>query len=345
MSTPSEKSSASHDVQVDVRRMFELSAGFVEPRCLWMTAKLGLADLMADGPKTVAELARQVEVNEHGLRRVLRVVAGMGVVEEGKTDEFTLTRLGQLLRKDVAHSMRDWVLMTGQSIYRSFNEALFSLRTGTSAFERVHGKSMYNYFRETPEEAQAFNNAMTSYGGQSAGALEGYDFSWARTVADIGAGPGTVVLSVLKANPHLRGVLFDLPNIVELARERVAQAGLTDRVELVGGSFLEKVPGGDAIILSNVIHNWGDEHARTILRNCRSVISPKGRLVLAEMVIPTGNDPHFCKQTDMVMLVGPGGTERTEAQYAKLLGEAGFKMTKVIPTRYLTSIIEAEPVA
>jgi 2-polyprenyl-3-methyl-5-hydroxy-6-metoxy-1,4-benzoquinol methylase len=324
--------------------MFELSGRFVEARSLWVAAKLQLADMLANGARSAEDLAREANVHPHALQRLLRVVASLGLMEEVEVGRFALTRLGQLLRRDVPNSMHAWVLMTGLSIYKSFEEMLYSVQTGKPAAERVHGKPMYQYFRERPEEAKAFNDAMVCYGGQSAGALEDYDFSWARSVCDVGAGPGTVILSLLKAHPHLKGVLFDLPNVAALAREHVAGAGLDARCEIVGGDFFQQVPGADVVIISSVIHNWMDAEALTILRNCRKTIHGRGRLLLLEMVIPSDNKPHFSKQTDLVMLVSAGGTERTEAEYAALLAQAGFRLTRVIPTRYLTSIIEAEPV-
>jgi ubiquinone/menaquinone biosynthesis C-methylase UbiE len=345
-------SSESAEIQSDVQRMFQLSASFAEPRALWATARLGIADLLAQGPRTAQELAQATGVLAQPLARMLRVVASMGVLRMFPPEDpaaleltrFELTRLGQLLRSNVPWSMRSWVLMTGRSIYESFSEILYSLKTGKPAFEQVHEKPMYQYFRDNPEEAEAFNAAMTSYGGQSAAALRDYDFSGVGRICDVGAGAGEVVLSILQAYPGMRGVLFDLPHIVELARERVARAGLSDRCDLVGGDFFQSVPGGDVLVLSSIIHNWPDEQALTILRNCRRAINPGGRLLLAELLIPPGDEPHFAKQTDLVMLVAPGGIERTEGEHRELLAAAKFRLKRVIQTRSLMSVLEAEPI-
>jgi len=198
----------------------------MDARALWITAKLGIADLLGGGPKTVAELAQTTSVLAEPLHRVLRLVAANGALAELEPGTFSLTPFGELLRTDSPSSMRDWVLWTGGPLNESFRDALYSVQTGQPAFEQVHGVKIYEYLRDHPEDARMLNGAMVAYSREMIGALmSSYDFSNAAHFVDVGAGPGAIDVAVLRANPQLRATLFDLPHVVDRARATLDQAG------------------------------------------------------------------------------------------------------------------------
>lgn len=219
-----------------------------------------------------------------------------------------------------------------------------AVQTGEPTGKRTLGADLFDYLADHSEENQVFNDAMTDFRRQFTPAvLSAYDWSSIGTLVDIGGGYGVFLTSVLTAHPGMRGVIFDLPHIVEATGKAIAEAGVDDRCQVVGGDFFASVPtGGDAYVLSWIIHDWDDERALAILRNCQRAMSKTSRLVLLESVVPRDGKPHFAHWLDLVMLL-LGGQERTEAEYSKLLDAAGFRLTQIIPTAGPISVIEATP--
>jgi len=311
-----------------------------------VAARLGIADLVKDGAKTSADLARLTGTHPRSLHRLLRGLASVGIFAEDSQTRFVLTPLADYLRSDVPGSMRSAAIMTGEQHFRAWGDLMHCIRTGRTGFEQVYGKPIFDWLSEHPEEARTFDEAMVGVHGAETGAmLDAYDFSSFGTLIDIGGGNASVLTAVLQRYPELRGILFDLPHVVERAKGNLRAAGLEQRCTTVGGSFFESVPGGaDAYLMRHIIHDWDDDQSLTILRNCRKAMTPKARFLLVESVIPPGNDPSFAKLLDLNMLVVPGGLERTETEYRELFQAAGFRLARIVPTRMEISIIEGEPV-
>jgi precorrin-6B methylase 2 len=329
-----------------VERMFQLSSAYVDARALWIVAKLGVADQLGTGPKTVGELAQAASVMAEPLARVLRLVASNGVVTEVEPGKFALTPLGDVLRSDSPASMRDWVLWAGGPLCDSFKDALHSVQTGKPAFEQVHGAPLYEFLRTHPDDARALSGAMVALGREVVGAMmTSFDFKGTYRLVDVGAGSGALGIAMLRAHPRLKATIFDLPHVADRARRPLEEAGVADRADVVGGDFFQSVPeGGDVYLLSAVLHNWSDAECGVILGNCRRAMTKGGRLVLLEMPLPTAETPHFAKKSDVVMLVALGGVERTLEQYSVLLANSGFRLTKAHAGPHLIQVIEAEPV-
>jgi SAM-dependent methyltransferase len=236
--------------------------------------------------------------------------------------------------------MQAWAIMNSEGMYGAFADVLHSVRTEEPAFERVFGRPLFDFLAGEPAQAEVFGRAMADFNrAATLAAVDSYDWTGARTVVDVGGGTGTLVRTLLRRHPELRGVLFDLPDVV-------AQApGLDGRLELAGGDFFDRVPaGGDVYVLSWVLHDWDDDAALRILRNCRSAIAPGGRLLVVETILPPGDEPHFGKVLDVAMLVLTGGRERTEEEYAALLDAAGFRLERVLPTPSPLSLLEGRRV-
>jgi hypothetical protein len=232
--------------------------------------------------------------------------------------------------------------MRGGLQYRAWGELLYSVQTGRAAFEKVYGRPLFDYFSEHPEAGQLFDQAMTGvHGRETEAMLEAYDFTGVNTLADIGGGNGSVLAAVLRRYTAMRGVLFDLPGVVERARANIEAAGLGGRCRVVAGNFFEAVPpGADAYLLRHIIHDWDDDRSLTILRHCRGATGQGGKLLVVEGVVPPGNEPSASKFFDLAMMVLPGGMERTEEEYRRLLEAAGFRLARVVPTRTWVSVIE-----
>jgi hypothetical protein len=225
---------------------------------------------------------------------------------------------------------------------RGFGHLLYSVETGKSGFEKSLGMPMFDWLGKHPEEASMFSEAMVGiHGAETLAVAAAYDFS-GLTIVDVGGATGHLLTTILNNYPGTSGILCDLPHVVRDASALIQSRGLADRVTIEAGSFFEEVPrGGDAYLLSHIIHDWSEEQCLAILGNCRRAMNPGGRLLIIEMVLPAGDTPHPGKMLDMMMLVGPGGQERTEQEYSTLLGKAGLRLTRVVPTESPVSVVEA----
>jgi hypothetical protein len=312
-----------------------------------VAAKLRVADKLADGPKSVADLARETNTHAPSLYRLLRALAGTGVFAEDADGRFRLTPTAEYLRTGVPGSLRGVADYIGSDwSWRPWGQLLDSVRTGETAFDRVFGEPCFDYLAKHPEDSAVFNEGMTGFSSSVAPAVaEAYDFSKFGTIVDVGGGHGVLLTTILKAHPKVRGVVYDASHVAEGAKEPIRAAGLADRCRIEGGDFFKTVPaGGDAYLMKHIIHDWPDDKATTILKNCRQAVSPGGKLLLVEIVIKPGNEPDIGKIIDLEMLVLPSGRERTEAEYAKLFAGAGWKLTRVVPTNSPMQVIEGEPV-
>jgi hypothetical protein len=311
-------------------------------QAIYVAAKLGLADQLKDGAKSYQTLASTTGAQPRALYRLLRALASVGIFAEEAGQRFTLTPLAECLRSNVPHSQRALALMTGEGVYHAWGELLYSIRTGQSAFEYLYGMPLFDYLSCHAELGQVFDEAMTGiHGRETAAMLDVYDFSTFHRLVDVGGGNGSLLTEVLRKHPQLRGVLFDLPEVIKRARGALQGSGLEDRCEAVPGNFHVSVPsGGDAYLLRHILHDWDDERAVRILRNCERAMPTGGRLLVVESVLPLGNEPSFGKLLDLTMLVIPGGLERTEEEFRALLETAGFRLTKIVPTTADVCVIE-----
>jgi hypothetical protein len=313
---------------------------------VYAAAKLGIADHLATGPRSAAELAGTTRTHAPSLHRFMRTLAGLGILTERDAQRFALTPLGEALKSGAPGSARATLIaFCGPAFWHSWEEIVYSLETGKTGFEKAWGTPVFDYLAQHPEEASYFSEAMVGFHGDEPPAVaRAYDFSGIKTIVDVGGATGNMLAAILSHHAAPRGVLFDRPHVVRDAPTLLKARGVEERVTIEPGDFFEGVPaGGDAYLLSHIIHDWNEEQCLTILGHCRSVIKPGGRLLIVETVLPTGDTPHQGKVQDMVMLVVPGGQERTEAEYALLLGKANFRLIRVVPTQSVVSIVEAVP--
>jgi SAM-dependent methyltransferase len=317
--------------------------GAIAVQAIHVAAKLALADLVAGGPKSAAELAEATKTDAASLTRLLRALSSLGIFVEDPPSRYRQTPLSDTLRSDHPQSIRPWAMMLGaRFVWEPCGELHEAIRTGRPAFEFVYQAPFFKYLAEHSDDAAVFNAAMSSLPAYVAAIIEAYDFSKFERIVDVGGGHGALLFGILSANPHLRGVLHDLPAVVAGALA-VRRGGVGDRCEITSGDFFEEVPAGaDVYLLSGIIHDWDDKAALKILRNCRRAIRPDGRLLLLESVLSPSSDPSRALM-DVLMMVLTGGRERTEAEFGSLLREAGFSLTRVIPTAG-ASILESQPV-
>lgn len=315
--------------------------GFAVAQALHVAAELGIADLLQDGPRTAEDLAQATGADAQALYRVLRFLAGEGVFREEPVGHFAQTGLSAALRADAPDSPRDFIRMINREAYAAWGQLLHSVRTGGTAFEHVFGAQRFEWLARHPEQAALFQRAMIALSqGANAEAAEAYDFSGCKRVVDVGGGHGQLLSAIVTRSPHLSGVLYDLPAGIEAAKTGVG--GPLPRCDLIAGDFFQSVPqGADVYIMKKVIHDWDDDRAAQILANCRRAMAPGGKVLVAETIVPPGNDPHPTKLMDLNMLAVTGGMERTEEQYARLFAQAGLRLARVIPTRAPLSILEA----
>src|SRR5262245_55079709 len=317
----------------------QLIRGYWTTQAIYVAAELRIADLLAGGPQTPAELARKAGADSDLLYRVLRALASIGIFAEDEQGRFQLTPLAETLKSEGGQNA--YAKLHGKELYQSWGKLLDAVRSGGPAFEKAFGMPAFDYFSRHPERGAIFDRAMTGHhGSETDPMLDAYDFSVFKEVVDVGGGNGSVLISTLARHRDLRAVLFDLPRVVDRARPAIEDAGLIDRCRIAGGNFLESVPaGGDAYLMRHVLHDWRDEDAVTILRNCRAAAKPDAKILVVEIVVPAGNNPSFAKWMDLMMITY-GGKERTEKEYRRLLAEAGLELTRIVPTRIGISVIE-----
>jgi ubiquinone/menaquinone biosynthesis C-methylase UbiE len=327
------------------QQLLQMLTSYWISQTIHVAAKLGIADLVKDKPKTAAELAQATKTHAPSLHRLLRGLASVGIFAADDAGRFGLTEMARCLL-DEPLSQRAVAIMMGDEHYASWGHLFHSVQTGKPAFDHLFGKPIFDWYSEHPEQAKIFDAAMTGFHGEETQKIiDAYDFAPFKTVVDIGGGNGSVLTPLLLRYPSARGILFDLAGVIERAKPNLAKAGLGQRCQAVAGNFFESVvAGGDAYLMRHIIHDWTDEQSLTILRNIRKVIAAHGKLLVIEMVIPPGNEPHFGKLLDLNMLVIPGGQERTEAEYRRLYADAGFQLERVVPTKAEVSIVEGRPV-
>lgn len=332
--------------QQDAERVLQLGTGFVFTAALQPIVRLRIPDLLAKGPVPASDLAAQVGVSADALYRVLRLLASAGVVQELHGKTFAPTPISEMLRSDVPGTMRDMVLwMSNPFHFKVWGELGYSVETGKPAVEHVYGKPAFEAIFGDPEVACDFNDAMSCFSRMIAPALlEAYDFSGIGTLVDIAGGHGAVLCEVLSRYPKMKGILFDMPNVIQEANCHICNLKMDERCQTISGDFFEQVPAGaDAYYMQHIIHDWDDEPALKILGNCRRALdgNPNGMLLIVDGVVPQNSEPHMSKLLDLEMLLMPGGRERTEPEWHALMNKAGFEITRIVPMKAAESVIEA----
>jgi hypothetical protein len=326
--------------------LIDMVIGGCTAQAIYVAAKLGIADVLADGPATAEQIAGRVGSHPHATYRLLRALTTRSIFHEEPGRRFRLTPMADALRADSPNSVRPIVLMAGHpTTWEHWGELTYSVMTGESSFEKLRGMPVFDYLDKDPDYARLFDESMSfSSGMEIPMLLDAFDFSVYGTIVDVGGGQGRLIAEILRGAPESRGVLFDLEPVVARAPEVLDAAGVTDRCTVVGGSFFESVPtGGDAYVLKHIIHDWPEHKAFDILGNVRAAIGEGGSLLLADLVLPDDDSPHLGKLVDLDLLVAFGGQHRTAVEYEDLLTRAGFRLTRIVPTAVATSIIEAVP--
>jgi hypothetical protein len=327
-------------------QMLQMMNGLWLTQCIGVAAQLEIADHLIDGAKSVEILAKATCVDAQSLYRLLRALASSGIFAETEPRHFQLTSLADCLRSDAPNSIRGLAIWTAiaPAHWGAWGNLLYSVKTGKPAFEQFTGMPIFEYFGQNPDAAAIFDQAMTSASAMFNPAIAyAYDFSWINTLVDVGGGQGALLVAILQANPHLKGIVYDLPHVVAGAAPYLEKWGLQQRCQAIGGNFLEAIPeGGDAYILKNTLTNWDDDHAIQILKNCYRAMPQSGKLLIAQSVIEPGNSRDLGKFTDLEMLLmTAGGHERSLAEFEQVLNAAGFQLSRTLPTQCPSSIIEA----
>ena len=325
-------------------QLMQMAMGQLVSRVLYAAAKLGMADELATGSKNALELAAALGAHAPSLHRLMRTLAMVGVLTEGPEQRFGLTPLGEALKTDAPGSMRTILIVTGSPFFQCmYEDIVYSIQTGKPGFDKVQGMPFFEYLSQHPDDMSLFSELMVGFHGPETDAVaSSYDFSTFETIVDVGGATGNMLAAILARHARPRGVLYDLPHVVSEAPALLQAKGLIDRIAIEPGDLFKAVPsGGDAYILSHIIHDWQEDHCLTILGNCRKVMKPDSRLLIIEAVIPDGDVPHPGKMMDMVMLMQQEGQERSDTEYRALLDKAGFQLTRVVPTPSLASVVES----
>ena len=328
-------------------KMLQMMNAYRLTQSISVAAKLGIADLVADGPKSSEELAQATGTHAPSLYRLLRAIASFGIFVEDENARFGLTPRAAILQSHVPGSIRSYAIVQGDEWHwRMWGEILYSVKTGEPAFDHIYGMEFQDFYDQNPDVAARFDAAMVGVLGMTDAAITtNYDFSAVGKVVEVGTGggDGNLLSAILKKNPLVQGIFFDLPSRIPSAQRVIEAAGLHERCETVAGDLLQSFPsGGEAYIIKNLVHDYDDQRAIKLLKNCHEAIAENGKVLVVEMIVPPGNEPSLAKMVDVeALIMSAGAVERTEEQYRDLLSAAGFRLTKVISTRSPMSIIEA----
>lgn len=318
--------------------LFQMMSGYWVSQAVYVAAKLGIADIIQDSPISCEQIATRAQVHADSLFRLLRALESIGICQK-KNEKYSLTAHGRLLRSDVPGSLRSMALTLGEIHYQAWANLAHSVRTGRPAFDDVFRAGLFQHLSEKTDDGAIFNAAMSDFSGLVSCAVGlAYDFSGARSVIDVGGGHGKFLRTILQMNAQLKGIVFDLPSVMNGAKEHLA--GMNGRLAKVSGDFFTSVPAGaDIYILCGVIHDWNDDQSVTVLQNCRKGMNGDSRILVVEMIIP-GNTPSYSTLLDLNMLVMSGGRERTESEFRTLFHRSGLEVTRVINTLSPHKIIE-----
>jgi hypothetical protein len=325
--------------------LFEMATAYWLSQAIYVAAKLGIADLLKDGPQSCVALANSTGSDVASLFRLMRALSSVGIFSQLGRDRFALSRLAESLQAEVHGSLRAMVITIGEIHYQACGNLLHSVQTGSPAFNNVFGASLFDYLRQNVDAADAFDQGMANVSSMLAYAvLMAYDFAGISSIIDIGGGQGKLLEKILRFNPDIRGTVFDTASTIERATQQLGDNAWHRRCSYVTGDFFTAVPqGADTYLLSGVIHDWDDNRAFTILRNCRKAMTENSKLLLIDMIVPDAASASFSKLLDLNMLVMNGGRERTKAEFCALLKAADYKLTRIIPTMAPQSVIEAMP--
>ena len=326
-----------------VQSAMQFATGYIASSCVHAIARLKIADELRDGARSVSDLAVKTGTNEDILYRILRALASAGLFAETEPRTFVNTSSSQVLRSDHPSGMLKMILWMCDALHFDvYRDMMPTLLNGKPAIEQVFRKPAFDVIFGNPETAETFNDAMTTLSSMVIPAvLENYDFSGIGTLADIAGGHGFVLTSILSKHRDMRGILFDLDHVLKGAKDRIEKMGLASRVQTVAGDFFQNVPTADAYVMKHIIHDWDDDRAITILKNCAVHLKPGGKVILLESVLAPGNEPHLGKWIDIEMFMMPGGKERTEQEFKQLFEKAGLKLNRVVPTKSPLSVVEA----
>jgi hypothetical protein len=308
-------------------------------------AALGIPDLVEKGPKSADELAKQIGATPQALYRLMRATASVGVLNEGPDGKFSETPLSAVLRTNANPSLHALAMMGVRDWHsRGWSDLEYCVRTGKQALDHIYGEHIFEFFTKRPEELQIFNDAMTSLSMMDSPAVAAaYSFDGIKSIVDVAGGHGLLLATILSRNPHLKGTLFEAPQVIEGAKSGALKS-LLDRCTFASGDMFVSVPAGaDAYIMKHIIHDWSDYLCLKLLKSCRAGINPGGKLLVVDAVIQPGNDFNPGKFLDLQMLIFPGGHERTEKQFSDLFAASGWKLSRVIPTAAVDSILEGIP--
>ncbi|MEP6901382.1 MAG: methyltransferase [Actinomycetota bacterium] len=321
--------------------IMQMAMGFIVSQALAVSARLEIADLLKNGAKSAEELAELTKTHSPSLYRLLRALASVGILRKD-ADKFSNTPLGDVLRSDHPQSMRAALNMMGDpEHWNAHGNMQQSIKTGEIAFDYTFGMPIFPYFAQNPAAAAVFDKSMTSFSAAVAEAVSStYNFSKAKTIADIAGGHGILLAKVLQTSPHAKGILFEQPQVLE--GNILQKEGVAERTTLVSGDFFAEIPVvADIYLMKFIIHDWNDEQSLTILSNLAQSAPQGSRLLLVETVVEEdSNAPSLSKVMDLNMLVMTGGCERTSREYAALLEKTGFRLEKIYPTIPL-QIVEA----
>lgn len=334
---------AGRSPHAELRRIMR---GFERSQLIYVAVKLGLVDLIGDGPTDAPTLARAAGLDPAVLYRLLRGLAWCGLVRHGDDDRFSLTPLGRCLRSDAADSLRDHVLCIGEIEMPAWSALLRAVRAGGIAFEHAFGLPFYDHLGRHPEAGEYFDRLMAvSTTPVARAVLRAYDFSSVGTLVDVGGGNGTLLATILRAHPGLDGILFDLPAVIARTAKALEASEIAARLRLVGGDFfVDAPPDADTCMMRWVLHNWDDERCVRLLDNCRRALRSPGRLLVIEELMPERVDASTeTVSLDLGMMVHLGGGERTAVEFRRLLRRGGFDVTRIVPTEAGVHILEAQP--